>query len=141
MGAKISEKRGHKGYQKVWGHFISSNISSPPFVEKSFQGTSHSSHIRDDFSSNHVFEQEKINFKKVREVYVHHWPKKKNLFQFLHRFHFFGEMSKTSFASGELMHFWNDIGKSKFSPRSNVPKTCLIHQMVTRHIELSNELS
>lgn len=57
---------------------------SPSFVENSFQGTSHSPHIRDDFSSNCVFEQEKTNLKNVREFFVHHWPKKKNLFQFLH---------------------------------------------------------
>ena len=141
MGSKISKQRMHKGYQKVWGHFISSNIRSPSIVEKSFQGTSHSPHIRDNFSSNCVSEKENINLTKVRDIFVHHWPKKKQLFQFLHRFHDLGEILKTSFASGGLMHLWSDLGKIIFSPRWNDRMTCLMNQMITRHKYISNELS
>lgn len=72
MGAEIFDQRRHKGYHKVWGYFISSNIRSPSCVKKSFQGTSHLLHRRDDFSSNCVSEKEKMNLTNVREVFVHY---------------------------------------------------------------------
>ena len=37
-----------------------------------------------------------MNFGKLREVFVHNMPKKKNLFHFLHRCHGLREMSKIS---------------------------------------------
>ena len=81
---------------------------------------------RADFSSNYVSEKENMNLINVREFFVHHFPKKKNLFQFLHNIHGFGEMSKTSLASGGLMHFWSDLGKIKISPNLDVKMTLLI---------------
>jgi len=39
------------------------------------------------------------------------------------------------------MHLWSDLGKIKLSPRSVGQMTCLMIQMITRHKELSNELS
>jgi len=94
MGAKIFEQRRHERYHKVCGHFISSNIRYPSFVKKSFQGTSLSPQIRDNFSSNCVSEQEKKNLTKLREIFVHNRPKKKKLLHFLHRCHGFREMLK-----------------------------------------------
>jgi len=41
-----------------------------------------------------VFEQEKINLENMRDFFVHNRPSKKNLLEFLHKFHGFREMSK-----------------------------------------------
>jgi len=57
-----------------------------------------------------------MNLKKVREIFSHNRLEKKNLIPFLHRSHGLGEMSKTSFASRELLHFWSDFGKIKIAP-------------------------
>lgn len=65
----------------------------------------------------------------------------KNVLQFLHRSHCLGEMFKTSFASRELMHFWSDLGKINIYPSWDDQMTCLMSQMITRHREISNELS
>jgi len=35
-----------------------------------------------------------MNFGKLREVFVHNMPRKKNLLHVLHRYNFFGEMSR-----------------------------------------------
>jgi len=59
---------------------MSSNIRSPSFVKKSFQGTSRSAHIRDNFSSNYVFEQENMTLRKVREFLSIIYPTRKPSF-------------------------------------------------------------
>ena len=57
-----------------------------------------------------------MNLKNVREFFFHHICKEKNLLPFLHRSHGLGKMSKQSFATWELLHFWSDLGKIKLSP-------------------------
>jgi len=77
----------------------------------------------------------------VREFFVHNRLKKKNLLPFSHSSHGLGEIPKTSFASGELLHFWSDFGKITISPRLSDQMTFLMHPIITRHRDLSNELS
>ena len=67
-----------------------------------------------------------MNLTNMREVFFHNLPKKKNLFQFLHKFHGLGEMSKTSLASRGLMHFCSDLGKIKISPSLDIQMTFLM---------------
>jgi len=67
-----------------------------------------------------------MNLKKVREAFVHHLPKKKNIFHFLHRFHILGEILKTSLASGGLMHLWSDLEKIRISPSWDLQMTFLM---------------
>ena len=82
-----------------------------------------------------------MNLTKVREVFFHNCPKKKKLLQLLHKSHGLGEMSKQSFTSRELMHFWSDLGKIAFSPSWDDQIIYWMSQMITRQKELSNELS
>ena len=93
------------------------------------------------FYSNDVSKQEKMNLTKVREVFVHHRLKKKKFLLFLHRSHGLGEIFKKSFASKELLHFWSDLGKIKLSPSWSEHMIFLMHPMITRHRDISNDLS
>jgi len=78
---------------------------------------------------------------KLREVLFHNRLKKKNLLLFLHRSHGLGEIPKTTFASGELLHFWSDFGKIMISPSWTNQMTFLVSKLITKHKELSSELS
>ena len=49
---------------------------------------------RASFSQKYVSGQKKMHLEKVREDFVYHRAKKKNLLQILHRYHGLGEMSK-----------------------------------------------
>jgi len=80
-----------------------------------------------------------MNLTKVREVF-HRRPKKEHLL-FLHRSHGLGKMSKQSFATGELLHFWSDLGKINISPSWIVKMTLLMSQMINRQTYISKYLS
>ena len=82
-----------------------------------------------------------MTLKKVREGFFHHRPKEKTLLQVLHKSHGLGKMSKQSFATVELLHFWSDLGKFKISHSWSVQMTFLMSQMITRQKYLSNVLS
>jgi len=82
-----------------------------------------------------------MNFAKLREVFAHSIPRKKNLLHFLHRCHGFREMSRIPLPQENQRHLWSDLGKFKFSPSLVGQMTCLMGKMITRHKELSNELS
>ena len=82
-----------------------------------------------------------MNFGKLREVIVQNMPSKKNLLQFLHRCHGLREMSRILLPQENQRHLWSDLGKIKFSPTLVGQMTCLMGKMITRHKDLSNELS
>ena len=51
------------------------------------------------------------------------------------------EKSQNTGAIGELLHFWSDLGKIKFSHSWSVQMTCLMIQMITIIEDIFNKLS
>ena len=66
------------------------------------------------FASNYVFEQQYMNLKNVRDFFVHHRSKKKNLLQFLHKYHGLGAMSKIQVSRENRCTSGVTLGKSGF---------------------------
>ena len=82
-----------------------------------------------------------MNLIQLKEIFVQHRSKKKNLLHFLHRYHFFREMWKILLPQENWMHLWSDLGKIKIYPILVGQMTFLMSQMITRHKYISNEIS
>jgi len=91
MESETSEQKMHKEghfskYEAIPTHKHHVSIIFQEVIPRDKSFTTH----RAIFSSNYVFDQSKMHLKQVREVFVHHRPRMKNLLQFLHRCHGFG---------------------------------------------------